>query len=1116
MLEQIKASAGSGKTYTLTRRFLARLRDASPDAASPACAVGGGIPLTPRGDGTLPPYSLAGILAATFTNKAAAEMQARVIRELKLRALAPQDAPAGPDCPLTPPQARRWVAALLRRYDSLNIRTIDSLLTLLVRLNALSLDLPPDFAPVFSLEETLAPLYDVLLDQAAQGDAGMEKVLRDACRSLLLHNRVSGFQAGRALRSRLLEVVFLAAHAPLPPPETAESTRAILAAMHRDLTQSAAALRALAREEGLILQTNAAKFLENCAACPPLKMPPDSAFGKKAELDELLVKTSRGRASADAAYAFADMTTAYAAFALHGSALLDALEIMPFVALARPLVRGLETLQREEGLVPAMRLPALALEAVSSGNGVSDSFCRLGDSLVHLLFDDFQDTSTDQWRSILPLAVDCLSRGGSLTYVGDVKQAIYGWRGGNAELFDAVAEDPELTAMLENGPRKSGLPCNWRSAAPVVVFNNSVFGRLADPDQAAAVLAAMLPAGTPARHIAEARRIVTAAFAGCEQTVADANAAKPGLVRLTRVSAPSGPEIPEAVRERMRALLVDDLLRRRPPGDIAILVRKNDDATEIAGWLSEWRIPAVTEYSFCLEQHPLIARLTDVLSFLDYPLDDLAFWSAVSGPELFESVGGPGPEELAEWLASVRAEENGPPLFMAYRRDFPAVWAATLGPFLDQAGLMSAYDTVLELVRAFRIPEFAPEQVPFIRRFAEVAHAAENKGFSSLSSFLEFWAESGRTERVPMPESMDAVRICSIHKAKGLEFPVVIVPYHHQRERADSPLIRTETLGLPLVVRRARALGDPYHEHLTRRAGEQLNLLYVAWTRPTEELHAFITAAAQPAAASALAKGLAVLLRDLPFTDDVYESGTVPPSSIAGTRSSPLPAGRGSDRSATRRNAAEECGQNQAPDAPRGAARRSRAPAAAQHAERPMSWLPRLKIFRTPAEDRGFSERRRGLLAHACLEALRHGGDAARDADHAVRHAMRAFPLSLPDPDAIRRDLAGMLAWYASLPETRDWMRYGSPEQPLLDADGDMHRVDLLVDKPDCPLLAVEYKTGQPGEEHRTQVARYLRLLASAMPGRAVRGVIVYLDGRTLVPVPGPEHDAPFEGEVRP
>ncbi|MDL2266655.1 UvrD-helicase domain-containing protein [Desulfovibrio sp. OttesenSCG-928-G15] len=194
MFTQINASAGSGKTYTLTRRFLALLEKASPVPSTGGCAL----------HNSSAGYSLAEILAATFTNKAAAEMKNRVVRSLKEEALReraalyreqevppyhteqPDAQDAQPTHPARPraataetgrtaPQyrlgnAERWVEQVLRHYSSLNIRTIDSLLATLVRLSALQLGLPPDFEPSFDPAEYFTPLYDALMEELAPAE----------------------------------------------------------------------------------------------------------------------------------------------------------------------------------------------------------------------------------------------------------------------------------------------------------------------------------------------------------------------------------------------------------------------------------------------------------------------------------------------------------------------------------------------------------------------------------------------------------------------------------------------------------------------------------------------------------------------------------------------------------------------------------------------------------------------------------------------------------------------------------------------------------------------------------------------------------------------------------
>lgn len=1061
MLEQIKASAGSGKTYTLTRRFLERLRDA---------AKGGGLPSCALSRDPAAPYALAEILAATFTNKAAAEMKSRVLRDLKALALGVETDQVRLQL-FTPQEARAWVETILRRFDALNIRTIDSLLALLVRLSALSLDLPPDFSPVFDDDELFSPLYDALLDSAARGDIQTREILRDACRALLLHGEIPGFMPGDRLKRRLREVVTLSLRTelPLPDAKTLDNVHARRTVLRQDLAQSAAALLPLLAEEKLNAASHFLAFTHKCAALEQHGPLPDSEYARKAELDDCLLKASKGKASEDARAAFAYFCAAHARTATLDPLYRAALELGPFALLAAPLALALTTLQQEEGKVPAALLPRLAGQVVSGEAGVSDAFCRLGNRLSHLLFDEFQDTSRDQWAAIAPLAVEALSRGGSLTYVGDVKQAIYSWRGGDAALFDDVLHDAELTAMLDKGPGAITLACNWRSAPAIVRHNNMIFSRLGEEGTAQAVTRAMLADGAPSQVFARAAATLGRSFTHAAQNLPPHAAENPdqGLVRLTRVSAADNAELQDEVARRLHGLL-DELLERHDPRDIAILVRRNAEASQMAALLTEWGLPVVTEHSFQLGRHPLIGRLTDFLAFLEYPPDDTAFWSFVSGPECFIPLSGLAPEQLTDWLAAVRARPGSISLAQAFRRDFPRQWEALIAPFHDQAGLMSAYDTIQESIRRFDLFKRLPEHAPFLRRFLEVAHAAEGKGHSSLSAFLDYWESSGVEEKVPMPEGMDAVRILTMHKAKGLEFPVVIVPFHHHADPADSPIIPAKVEGLPLLVRRTKHLGAPYYEARIHSALEALNLLYVAWTRPTQELHAFITGTTRSQGTSGLSKALEILLLDLPFTDGVYETGALPEArrpartaSPASTLSPPVPV------------------------------------ADLDPFWRPMHWLPRLKIFRNSLEDLEFTERRRGMLAHSCLEALCVSGDPGADAEQAVRHGLMTFPLPVPDAEGVFREMRAMLGWFASLPQTPHWLDNGAPEQSIMDESGNLHRVDLLVDEGDAGLLTVEYKTGKSDRAHTAQVRRYLGLLRAATD-RPARGVLVYLDERRL------------------
>ena len=184
-LYQVKASAGSGKTYDLTRRFLCLL--AACGAPAPAAAASCGLGTGPSGWDE--------ILAITFTNAAAGEMRDRVIGRLKAIALGTPEK----GIPLTPDMAARWLDVILRDLASLNIRTIDSLLHAIVRSAALQLDLPPDFQPAFVSMDAVTPYLDTLLNQASQGNEKMEKLLRDLYWAIVHVQQSKGFNAGEKL-----------------------------------------------------------------------------------------------------------------------------------------------------------------------------------------------------------------------------------------------------------------------------------------------------------------------------------------------------------------------------------------------------------------------------------------------------------------------------------------------------------------------------------------------------------------------------------------------------------------------------------------------------------------------------------------------------------------------------------------------------------------------------------------------------------------------------------------------------------------------------------------------------------------------------------------------------
>ncbi|OBQ57656.1 hypothetical protein SP90_01050 [Halodesulfovibrio spirochaetisodalis] len=1060
MLQQIKAAAGSGKTYTLTRQFLELLASAAQDEAqekNTACAIA-------NPDGSFNWYE---ILAVTFTNKAATEMRERVIHSLKECAL--QTDPTNPAQGWNPKDAHRWVNRLLQRYSSLNIRTIDSLLNMLVRLGALDLSLPPDFEPIFDDAVLFDPLYDQMLTRASQG--GNERALvKEACKSLLFHTDMNGFVPGDRLREKVHTLMqYRLEHGALPDVD-GDALRGWLGMLHEELNHCATSIQKFIAEEGIKPAANFTKFLDKCLALSIFSSKlPSATYAKKPSIDDCVLKASKGKASSELHKAYADMCNAFAMLEVQGAILRKALELVPFINIAEPLAAEVETLQREKGIIPASQWPIYAQKVLSGEHAASEAFCRMGTRLTHLLIDEFQDTSKTQWKAIEPLAVECLAKDGSVVYVGDVKQAIYGWRGGDSDLFDGILNEDAIQAVAHD-PERTTLDNNWRSSENVVLFNNEIFSRLEDEDTAKRIANDLVGKASP-EVVDELAAEIVAGFSGAAQKVPPHKEGSGGLVKLYDIEAENTEALFESVHGELKKLFVDDLQHRRKLRDIAVLVRTNGEANMLANWLVEWGFPIITENSLCIADHPVIQQIVNLLTFLDYPLNDVAFWSVISGTELVGDIAGLDRTALDDWLATPRTGT----LFNAFKADYPQVWEQWIAPFYSQAGLMSAYDTVREAFEHFDVFRRFPQDEIFLRRFLEIVHSAETNGLRSLSAFLTFWQEGGVEEKVPMPENLDAIRIITMHKSKGLEFPVVIIPFHHQMQQRPSGQEAFTFNGQDILVPQCKELGDDYYRAVGKDAREQLHLLYVAWTRPVEELHAVISATPTHERTSPLLKSLRVLLADL--QDKMDEKGCITLGEVPEN---------------TRAEEQTEDDQTEK--------------LLPEHEEvlawKPMHWLPRLKIFRNPLEEIIYDERRRGILVHTCLEHLRVLDNPREDVHRAIQHGMREYPLPMENRVEVEEELADMLLWLTSLPQFTTWQHYGRPEQGIMDEHGNQHRADLLVREPDA-ITIVEYKTGGHDPAHKQQVRRYLNLL-NAMPAYdncALTGTIIYLDSRETVDV---------------
>ncbi|MCK4325826.1 UvrD-helicase domain-containing protein, partial [bacterium] len=456
--------------------------------------------------------------------------------------------------------------------------------------------------------------------------------------------------------------------------------------------------------------------------------------------------------------------------------------------------------------------------------------------------DEFQDTSRFQWENLSPLIEETLSKAGSLFYVGDKKQAIYEFRGGESALFDEVKTAfPSVADKIEEKYPE----VNYRSRENIVSFINKTFS-----ENNLRLWIERCKLNEETTDIA----MLLKTYAHSQQKPDQKEDKKGGLVKVERISPQEQlkkEEMDTEIGKHLVALIKKGILGRFSPSDIAILVRTNNEASTVTRVLTGADISVASEKTLDISSNTLIQEIVSFLSFLDSPIDNLSFACFISG-DIFQKVSGLSRDRVFSFLLKNRGLE-GPirsSLYVLFRDRFPQVWKKYIEEYFNAVGFLPLYDLAFRILKKYNVFRDFPDDEGFFYQFLEVLKETGKEVVSSAKPFLDYWySEKEKKEdfQVVLPEYTNAVKVLTIHKAKGLGFPVVIIPFAYlnnspineafEKEGADSAIPYYINKGYTAVSPRLKAL---YKERFSTRLLNELNTFYVAVSRAKDELYIFL------------------------------------------------------------------------------------------------------------------------------------------------------------------------------------------------------------------------------------------------------------------------------------
>jgi len=806
------ASAGSGKTFTLVKEYLLLLFTANGNEA----------------------YK--NILAITFTNKAVDEMKSRIIESLK--AFSAQDIPenysdlfslisqeSGLNENQLKAKSQQILKNIIHNYAAFEISTIDGFTHRILRTFAKDLGIPVNFEVELNTEKILLEAVESLINKAGT-DKNLTKVLVDFALTKADDDKSWDitrdlFEISKLLTNENNQIPLQALKG-----KTLEDFKGFAGNLKEEIASTAIQVENFANEFFAILEENNLDFSDfNRSSLPKyfeklqknqaindfnaqwIQKLKDEPLYKKSFKDEAK-KSIIDQLQPEITSLFDNSKTAYCKLEFLEAVKKNIVQL----SLLNAINHEIEEIKKEHSLLLISEFnPRISAEV--KGQPAPFIYERLGERYQNYFIDEFQDTSQMQWENLMPLIDHSLSgmasndQKASLMLVGDAKQSIYRWRGGKAEQFIDLYSNTNPFSIEKE---VINLPFNYRSGGRIVDFNNSFFHYasqfLSHPDY---------------------KDLFESSFQESQKD-------KFGYVNISFIEAENKEQEFEFYPIKILEIIRDLDEKGFAKNDICILTRQKSEGIAIAGYLSEQGISVISSETLLISRSPEVTFITDLMRFSLNPTDNTLKLS------IFD-------------FLKYRLKLDNPHQVITENLQFNEAsffdWLKNYGINFESQKLqyLPLYESVEYIIRIFSLVEGSDAYIQF---FLDFVHEATQKEAAGVSTFLEVWDQKKSTLSIVVPKEEDAVQVMTIHKAKGLEFPILIYPFANstiQDTRKDSLWLELEPPleDIPMCYLSAskkmlnwtKKPETAYKELIFQKELDAINVLYVALTRASQQLY---------------------------------------------------------------------------------------------------------------------------------------------------------------------------------------------------------------------------------------------------------------------------------------